>query len=156
MPTDAEQIATIKRQTLALIAEITANPKPTYDIDGQKISWGQYLGQLQGIVAMVRPAGGGLRAGRSANARIYLNRGLPMTLAFDPSNDLVQVADGLEAVTLRRRGSTPGGPGTTIAHALRRSVSTREAAASDGRYTAMTSPGTCRSRSLSNRPAWAT
>ena len=50
MPTDAEQIATIKRQTLALIAEITANPKPTYDIDGQKVSWGQYLGQLQATV----------------------------------------------------------------------------------------------------------
>ena len=56
---------------------------------------------IAGCRAMVRPAGGGLRAGRSANARIYLNRGLPMTLAFDPSNDLVQVADGLEAVTLR-------------------------------------------------------
>ncbi len=47
MPTDAEQIATIKRQTLALIAEITSQQKPTYDIDGQKFSWGQYLQQLQ-------------------------------------------------------------------------------------------------------------
>ena len=43
-----------------------------------------------------------------------------MTLAFDPTNDLAQVADGLETVTLPRRGSTPGGPGTTITHALRR------------------------------------
>ncbi len=51
MPTDAQQIATIKRQTLALIAEITTNPKPTYDIDGQKVSWGQYLGQLQATAA---------------------------------------------------------------------------------------------------------
>ena len=50
MPTDAEQIAAIKRQTLALIAEITANPKPTYTIDGQGISWGEYLGQLQATV----------------------------------------------------------------------------------------------------------
>ena len=47
MPTDAEQIAKIKQQTLALIAQITADPKPTYDIDGQKITWGDYLGQLQ-------------------------------------------------------------------------------------------------------------
>ena len=58
-----------------------------------------------------------------------------MTLAFDPSDDLVRVADGLETVTLRRRGSSPGGPGERIARALRRSVTTREAAASDGRYT---------------------
>ena len=50
MPTNAAQIATIKRQTLALLAEITANPKPTYDIDGQKFSWGQYLKQLQDTV----------------------------------------------------------------------------------------------------------
>ena len=35
-----------------------------------------------------------------------------MTLAFDPSDDMAQAADGLEMVTLRRRGSTPGGPGT--------------------------------------------
>jgi hypothetical protein len=58
-----------------------------------------------------------------------------MTLAFDPSDDMAQAADGLEAVTLRRRGSTPGSPGTTIAHALRRNVSLREAAASAGHYT---------------------
>ena len=50
MPSDAEQIAMIKQQTLALIAQITADPKPTYDIDGQKISWGEYLGQLQATV----------------------------------------------------------------------------------------------------------
>ena len=50
MPTDAEQIAAIRRKTLALIAEITAQPKPTYNIDGQKISWGEYLGQLQNTV----------------------------------------------------------------------------------------------------------
>jgi hypothetical protein len=50
VPTDLEQIAVIRRQTLALIAEITANPKPTYKIDGQAISWGDYLGQLQATV----------------------------------------------------------------------------------------------------------
>ena len=46
MPSDAEQIATIKTQTLARIADITAEPKPTYDIDGQKIAWGHYLQAL--------------------------------------------------------------------------------------------------------------
>ncbi len=50
MPNDAEQIATIKTQTLAQIAEITAEPKPSYNIDGQKIDWGDYLGQLQKTV----------------------------------------------------------------------------------------------------------
>jgi len=50
MPSDAEQIATIKTQTLARIAEITAEPKPTYQVDGQSIAWGDYLGQLQRTV----------------------------------------------------------------------------------------------------------
>jgi len=43
----ATSIATIKAQMLAIIAEITANPKPNYSIDGQSISWSDYLGQLQ-------------------------------------------------------------------------------------------------------------
>lgn len=50
MPSDAEQIATVKTQTLARIAEITAQPKPTYDVDGQKIAWGDYLRQLRSTV----------------------------------------------------------------------------------------------------------
>jgi hypothetical protein len=51
MPTDLEQIALIKTQTLALIAEITAGPKPSYAIDGQNVSWSEYLKQLQDTVA---------------------------------------------------------------------------------------------------------
>ena len=46
MPSDIEQIALIKTQTLARIAEITAEPKPTYNIDGQQVAWGDYLKQL--------------------------------------------------------------------------------------------------------------
>jgi hypothetical protein len=46
---------------------------------------------------------------------------------FDPSNDLSTVADNTEAVTLLRRGSTPGSAGTPIAHALRRAVTIDEA-----------------------------
>ena len=45
--TDLEQLRQIKTQTLALIAQITAQPKPTYDIDGQNVSWAEYLAQLQ-------------------------------------------------------------------------------------------------------------
>ena len=50
MSTDAQQIATIKSQTLARLAEITAQPKPTYQIDGQLVAWGDYLRQLQRTV----------------------------------------------------------------------------------------------------------
>jgi hypothetical protein len=51
MPSDLEQLATIKSQTLALIATITANPKPTYSIDGQSVDWSEYLRRLQETVA---------------------------------------------------------------------------------------------------------
>jgi hypothetical protein len=47
---DNEQIELIKSQTLARIAEITAQPKPTYQIDGQIVAWGDYLHQLQQTV----------------------------------------------------------------------------------------------------------
>ncbi len=53
MPTDAEQLATIKTQTLARIAEVTSSPNPTYNIDGQMMAWGEYLKQLQTTVAWV-------------------------------------------------------------------------------------------------------
>ena len=44
---DSATIQTIKSQTLAVIVEITANPKPTYSIDGQLVAWNEYLRQLQ-------------------------------------------------------------------------------------------------------------
>jgi hypothetical protein len=47
---DAETIAAIKSQTLARIAEITAQPKPTYQIDGQMIAWNGYLTLLEQTV----------------------------------------------------------------------------------------------------------
>ena len=50
MPTDLEQIAQIRTQTLALLAEITASPKPSYALDGQQVSWGDYLVRLQQTV----------------------------------------------------------------------------------------------------------
>lgn len=51
MPTDLEQIQTIKSQTLAVIAQITANPKPSYSVNGQSVSWAQYLAELKKTVA---------------------------------------------------------------------------------------------------------
>jgi len=47
---DADTIRTIKSQALANIAEITLSPKPSYSIDGQSVSWTQYLDQLQKTV----------------------------------------------------------------------------------------------------------
>jgi head-tail adaptor len=55
-----------------------------------------------------------------------------MSPTFDPSSDLAAVADGLEPVTVLRRGTSDA---LAIAHALRRQVTTQEAAASDGHYT---------------------
>jgi len=43
-------ILTIKSQTLAVIATLTATPKPTYTIDGQSVSWAEYLDRLKRTV----------------------------------------------------------------------------------------------------------
>jgi hypothetical protein len=53
MPTNAEQLATIKEQALQIIVDITASPKPSYNIDGQDIEWGDYLKRLQETVDFV-------------------------------------------------------------------------------------------------------
>ncbi len=45
-----EQLHRIKAQTAALVAEITAQPKPSYKIDGQQVAWAEYLAQLQQTV----------------------------------------------------------------------------------------------------------
>ena len=47
MANDLEQLQTIRSQTLTLIAEITAHPKPSYTLDGQTVSWGDYLAKLR-------------------------------------------------------------------------------------------------------------
>jgi hypothetical protein len=54
-----------------------------------------------------------------------------MSELLDVQDDFAAVADRLEAVTLERRDGAP----TLLAGALRRAVTTREAAISDGKYT---------------------
>lgn len=54
-----------------------------------------------------------------------------MALAFTPGTDFEDICDGLEAVTLNRRGSSSN---DSVSHALQRAVSTAEVEASDGRY----------------------
>lgn len=47
MSSDAQQIAAIRSQTLALLAELISQPKPTYTIDGQTVAWNEYLVRLR-------------------------------------------------------------------------------------------------------------
>ena len=47
---DAITIQAIKTQTLAIIASLTENPKPSYTLDGQSVSWAEYLERLRGTV----------------------------------------------------------------------------------------------------------
>jgi hypothetical protein len=55
-----------------------------------------------------------------------------MPAVFDPQSDFAQVTDALEPATLRR---ADGSGSVALASALRRAITTREAAASDGKYT---------------------
>ena len=41
-----EYLITIRDQLTAIIISITADPKPTYNIDGQSVSWNDYLDKL--------------------------------------------------------------------------------------------------------------
>jgi len=50
MPTDRQQIETIRTQTLAQLVELRANPKPTYTIDGQTVAWESYVKSLEATV----------------------------------------------------------------------------------------------------------
>ncbi len=50
MSTEAQQVATIRSLTLAQLEELRANPKPTYSIDGQRVSWTEYVESLQQTV----------------------------------------------------------------------------------------------------------
>jgi hypothetical protein len=42
--------SSIKTQTLTMIADMTVNPKPSYNIDGQSVQWTDYLKQLRATV----------------------------------------------------------------------------------------------------------
>ena len=47
MSSDTEQITLIRTQTLAQLESLRAEPKPSYSIDGQSISWTDYADSLQ-------------------------------------------------------------------------------------------------------------
>ena len=50
MSTETDQIALIRSQTLAQLADLRADPKPSYSIDGQNISWTEYAESLQATI----------------------------------------------------------------------------------------------------------
>jgi hypothetical protein len=47
---DFEQLQLIRAQALAQLAELRAQPKPSYTIDGQSVSWESYAQSLQRTV----------------------------------------------------------------------------------------------------------
>jgi hypothetical protein len=47
MPSDIEQLETIRANTLAQLVELRENPKPSYSLDGQQVSWNEYVRSLQ-------------------------------------------------------------------------------------------------------------
>lgn len=50
MSSDVEQLRQIRAQTMAILTELTAQPKPSYTLDGQQIAWSEYLARLQAVV----------------------------------------------------------------------------------------------------------
>ena len=50
MPTDREQIESIKTQVLQQLVDLRTNPKPSYDLGGQSVSWETYLTSLEHTV----------------------------------------------------------------------------------------------------------
>lgn len=46
MSTSTQSLDTAIENISAVIAQITADPKPNYSIDGQLVSWGDYLDTL--------------------------------------------------------------------------------------------------------------
>jgi hypothetical protein len=51
MATDADNIATIRANLLAALATESANPKPSYSVDGQQVDWNGYRTAILGQIA---------------------------------------------------------------------------------------------------------
>ena len=44
---DTTQLQTIRSQTLQQLADLRANPKPSYELDGQRVDWESYVQSLE-------------------------------------------------------------------------------------------------------------
>lgn len=62
MATDLENLLTIRSNLLAALADISANPKPTYSINGQSVSHNEHrrslLEEVKSINALIVQADG--------------------------------------------------------------------------------------------------
>lgn len=50
MPTDVEQVETIRTLTLAKLAEIHADPSPTYQFGSLEVTWNEFVTVLEKTV----------------------------------------------------------------------------------------------------------
>ncbi len=50
MASETEQILVIRNQSLAQLEQLRASPKPNYSIEGQRVSWQEYVESLQQTV----------------------------------------------------------------------------------------------------------
>jgi hypothetical protein len=54
---DIDRLKTIKTQVLALLEDLTVNPKPSYNLDGQEVSWMEYqkmlFARLEGLNELI-------------------------------------------------------------------------------------------------------
>ncbi len=50
MASETEQILVIRNQSLAQLEQLRVSPKPNYAIDGQRVSWQEYIESLQQTV----------------------------------------------------------------------------------------------------------
>ena len=53
MASDADQIATIRSNLLAALATESANPKPSYNVDGQQVDWNGYRTAILAEIAQL-------------------------------------------------------------------------------------------------------
>ena len=63
MASYAANLETARNNVAARLAEITANPKPDYSVDGESYSWTSYfqalVSQLEALNKALQTAGGG-------------------------------------------------------------------------------------------------
>lgn len=61
MASDADNLATIRSNILATLASESANPKPSYNINGQNVDWNGYraslMQQLKGVNELMAQVG---------------------------------------------------------------------------------------------------
>ena len=62
MPTDLENLNTSLSNIYQQLADMTANPKPSYSVGGRSVSWGEHFNNLlkaqESIMMMIQRLGG--------------------------------------------------------------------------------------------------